>query len=454
MNVITGKLQNKYRLAVCIFPSDLLHHQELKERMISYTEFYCHRMKQIVENLDIIKGDSIDSALEKYQYQYDHILFVAAGVRFFDESVIFDIDKEIQSNPNYMAAGHILEWKDAWYELHHQFVLVNLSNWTKAGKPIYGSWTPEEEDLIVIERSQENFHDDYTPLWIKSTGQVRRQRHCRQGWNFIDKSLKAGFDILNWNQTIRNKRTYYYPETQSALFYQCLVSKKYDKAITNYNQQQFLNLVINGVGDQIWALNSEHMNIRNNNEQFETVALPASGFKFLDIIKSRALKNNGLILFYDFNQKSLDWITHIYQSDSLDIKHLIQSFPYKHNLIWRGINNPPIIQNDVLASSFLESLEATENYFGGHDKFVEYIIQFRKLNVKFLKVDLINNPYDLITEIGDKKTLLHISNIFSTDYINAVVGLKTSNILFEKFKRTLHQNTKLVGHSPRGETIR
>jgi hypothetical protein len=193
------------------------------------------------------------------------------------------------------------------------------------------------------------------------------------------------------------------------------------------------------------------MYIRNASVQYEVVALPASGFKFLDIFKSQALTTNGEIIFYDYNPLSLAWISHIHSSESTDITELITTFEHRQNLKWFGYNNPPIETNGVIARSFLDSFKITEAYFKG--KFYEYLKQFRIMPIKFMQVDLINNPYTLISEIGDRKCLLHISNIFSTDFLVGLYGLKRSQQYFDKFQAILHPNTKIIGHTPKGKFL-
>ena len=450
MNIVNGIFINDIDFAVCIFPSDMLRHEQLKEIMTDYTTFYAHRLQQVSDKLDIVYADSIDQGLLDHS-NYKHILFMAAGVRIYDASIIHDIVKEIKDNPNYFAAAHILEWKERWYELHHQFILVNVENWNKIGQPEFGSWSKATEELVVIDRSIENFHDDYTPLWIKDTGRRQQQFHSQQGWNFIDKALRAGLEIINWNHKIRSKRTYYYPETNSDLFFRCYTNRQQLRPLSNYNQKILIKEMMSGVSHQIWAVNTEHMYIRNWEIQYEVVALPASGFKFLDIFKSQALLTNGEIIFYDYNPLSLAWIKHIHSSQSTDITELITTFEHRENLKWFGYNNPPIEVNGVIARSFLDSFKVTEAYFNG--KFYDYLKQFRTMPIKFMQVDLINNPYTLISEIEDRKCLLHISNIFSTDFLVGLYGLKRSQKYFDKFQAILHPNTKIIGHTPKGKFL-
>jgi hypothetical protein len=407
--------------------------------------FYALRFKSIIDHIDIVYADSIDDALQTFT-KYDHILCLAAGVRIYDSSILIDVNTVINENPKYMAAAHILEWGNDWYELHHQFVLVNVKNWKIAGCPKYGNWHPDVDVLPVIERSKENFHDDYTPLWIKPTGQFQWVFHTKQGWNFIGEALHHGFEIINWSREIRAKRTYYYPETNSELFYDCLVNKTRSSLIDNPNQRKLINEVI-GVANQIWVLNSEDMNIESKGKQYETVALPASGFKYLDIFKSNALAPNGKIIIYDYNQKSLDWIKAIYDARTFDIKQIVLAFPDNSELKWFGINNPPILTNNGnLTANFIRDFKLTQDFFG--PQFNRYLSEFRNTHVEFIKTDLIFSPANLIDAIGDLTTLLHISNIFATDFLNASIGLEEMQKLFSSFESSLNKNTRIVGLTP------
>lgn len=448
---IPGVFGNKINLAICVYPSDGCNFKPLLDKMIEYTLFYAYRIKEFSLNLDILHADSIDQGLIENS-NYDHILFMAAGARIYDSGIIFDIEKEILDNPNYLAAAHILDWKQDWYELHQQFVLVNVKNWKSIGQPIFGNRTPATDNLVVLQRSELNYHDDYTPLWIRDTQQRQLQYHSRPGWNFIDQALKNNLKILNWNQTVRNKRTYYYPESQSKDFYFALLDRDPSK-VTNPNQRQLIKELITGVADQIWVINSENMNILNNEQQYEVIALPASGFKYLDIFRSNALIKSGEIVIYDYNNKSLEWIKHIYESKETDIEQLIKTFPHKNHLIWFGHSNPAILANNKLDKNFLSSFQITVDYYGGQQKFLKYLNEFRNANVSFVQTDLYFNPYNLVSKLDIKKSLVHISNIFATDYMIANIGLEQSYQYLTDFLNILHPNTRVIGHTPKGTFI-
>ena len=431
------------KIAFCIFTSIRSKSGLVEDYMVELTHYYAYRMKfalpRDTRQPDIVFADSIDNGLKKYANLYDHILFMAAGCRITEDNVITDIMKEIDNNPDYLCAAHILDWtnKDRWYELHHQFVMINIGVWNDIGCPKFGGWTDRKKELPVIERSIENFHDDYTPLWIKDSGERRVQRYSHPGWNFIDQGLRWGCDIINWNELIRSKRTFYYPETDTELFWDCIKQKKTHPGITNFNQKKFLEFITHGVQDQIWLYNSEDMAIDHGNAKYDIVALPASGFKYLDVFKSNILNEGGKLIVYDFNPKALQWIKIIHQSRELpeDIEILASKFEHRMHF------------KQVRGHGFLKAL----NYFEDLNKFKTHLNSFRKMDVTFIECDLVKQPEPLLDLIKNDKSLLHISNIFSTDWLIAAYGLKYAKqrlrYLLNLIPRSAH-GVRLSGQSP------
>ena len=450
MNVIEGKFINDVDLAICIFPSESIKNQELSERMMEYTKFYALRFNQLArkENtLSIYQCSSIDEGMATLNSKHKNILFMAAGVRIFDMSIIFDIRNEILNNPNHMAFGHILEWKEDWYELHHQFVLVNSQNWIKCGKPNYGGWKNEVEQLPVIERSEENFHDDYTPLWIRYTGEYRDQKHSKQGWNYFNASARGGCEIGNWNQTIRSKRTYYYPEDHSDALLESLNTLT-QSGITNPNQIRLINILRN-VSDQIWVLNSEQMKIEFSEKQYSSAAFPAAGFKFLEILHKNKLIENGKLILYDFNPKSIQWLETLLHSDKTPLELIGE---YVHRETFKCLGCEVFAKSGKFTKDFLDSYQKTVSYFGGEDNFNELIRRFRKSNVVFVQCDLFNSPQTLCQHLCED-SLVNISNIFCTDFSNGYYGLTETEVRYNNFINLLPINTRVIGFGPKCETL-
>jgi hypothetical protein len=452
MNIITKRYKNTSNLGICIFPADTLRNDELRNRMMDFTLFYAIRLNQIVEGkpVQVHYVDSIDSGMAEYHNQYDHVLFMAAGVRIYNMEILFEIERTITENPRYLAAAHILDWRERWYELHQQFVLVNSQNWGDAGQPAFGGWIPQTESLPVIERSVENFHDDYTPLWIKFTGEYTEQRHSCPGWSYLNAASRNDYTVINWDNSVRLKRTYYYPESQSEHFLNSLKTLT-NCGITNPNQMRLLEQCMWG-SRQIWILNSEYMQLDNTGQIYDTVALPAAGFKFLDVFKGNILAAHcrhcdarGQLIIYDFNQYSLDWVEHLYHSQNTDILSLIST--YENKMFFKIAGNNTFESDGQFTDAFKTSYRITMDYFGGENAFVNYLTRFRSASVKFIKLDLINEPEKLTSEFSGQ-TLVNISNIYCTDAGNAIYGLTKTRESYKRFINSIGVDCTVVGQDP------
>jgi hypothetical protein len=381
---------------------------------------------------------------------------MAAGVRIFDMSIILDIEAEVKNNPHYLAAAHILDWGPRWYELHQQFVLVNTSNWRKANRPPYGGWTPETTNLPVIERSPENFHDDYTPLWIKFTGEWVETNHSHPGWNFLLAAAQHHLEIVNWNHTIRSKRTYYYPENNSDQFLESLNTLT-NCGITNPNQVRLITQ-LQTVGRQIWLLNSEYMHLQFPPNLY-TVALTASGFKFLEVYNQNLLAPGGQLIIYDFNPLSLEWIRVLHTSsiNSIDdIAQLILNFPHREQ--FKVLGGDPIPRGSdgrfqhQLTRHFWDSMKRTVEYYGTVDRFIELVKQWQASPVRFVEVNMFDSPHTL-TQHFRGQSAINISNIYCTDWSNATLGVSETRLRFQQFIDSITTPTTVVGHDPDCEFI-
>ena len=451
MNIINNRYDNReHRLAICVYPSLELRHEAIRDKMMEYTLFYAQRFNQLVgpnPTISVHQVESIDSAMKEYGQQYGHILFMAAGVRIFDMSILFDIVEEIEANPQYLAAAHILDWGDRWYELHQQFILVNCENYIKCGSPQFGGWEAQSDSLPVIERSVENFHDGYTPLWIKFTGQWQDTHHSHPGWNYLKSAAQHGMTIINWNHTIRSKRTYYYPEDHSQEFLQSL-STLTNCGVTNRNQQTLITQLGN-VGKQIWLLNSEDMSLPRN--KYDTIALPASGFKFLEVFNKNLLTDGGQLIIYDYNPMSLEWIKLVH-SYGKSVMTAIEEFEHRKN--FKILGGEVFTTDGKPTKYFFDSLCDTVKYFGNDHcaTFLKLLKQFSEHSVKFVEANLLESPETLTGHFrGD--ALFNVSNIFCTDYSNAVWGMAETARRFQRMIDSLPTTTHIVGHDAHCQAI-
>lgn len=117
-----------------------------------------------------------------------------------------------ENRDNITVVGHILDKKDRYYELHHQFFIVNVKWWISVGRPDPGQESFEEWQAEEPVRSQENWHDDYTPYWISPGSTCRTYSGRRWGWKLIKAALDTGHTVRSLTEQQRNTKFYLYPE--------------------------------------------------------------------------------------------------------------------------------------------------------------------------------------------------------------------------------------------------
>ena len=427
MDIISTKnntfLNTDYNLAICVFPSDGLKHTPLEIKLTSYTTFYAHRLNQLLDSdnpIEIYQTPEIDSGLSDLDDVHDHILFLAAGTNIKDLSILYDIKKIIDENEDYMAAGTLRDSGEGWFEIHHSFLLVNVKRWIRAGSPQFGSWESQICELPVIEKiivSDTHFH-------INFTGEVKEKKHSKQGWNFISSASKAGMKIFSLDDNIRKKYQYLYPEHESQHFWQAInnpTNAISDKLI--HNQIELVKLIRNVNQPKIWLTNTESIDFElGNDKKYDTVSLPAAGFKI--IYATKYLNTDGTMVIYDYNQYSLDWAKHLYESDENDIIKIIKNWEHRDWFFAAGKRVFSDKELNVMTKESLESIKRSIDSFGNEVEFLTCLSKYRKSKVKFVKVNIFDSPKTLSDEYkGD--TLVSVSNIFSTDY-SAV-----NNLLFE-----------------------
>ena len=94
--------------------------------------------------------------------EYIHAMVVTAGMTFSMTSSKTSIQSfyNFSEDETNWCRGHIIAKPNKPAYLHHQHVEINLDVWRELGRPfIFERWKN-------YERSDENYHDDYTPHWI------------------------------------------------------------------------------------------------------------------------------------------------------------------------------------------------------------------------------------------------------------------------------------------------
>lgn len=285
MNVVEFK-SNKKSIVFCFIDNthqyDSAWTRELIKNLADYT-----LSNLFLKDYDILQSQDEDLALRLAADQgYEHAVVFSTGTEFINGVSFFDeIENLIKTD--YAVYGHILDRKNAYYELHHQCYLINLNVYRKLNFPMIGKI---ELDSIHVQntpsRSIENIHDNYTPCWISPGNTKQEYDHKLHGWNIISTLMNHGYKIVAFDQKIRNNKKHYYPEHQREFLKH--ISWAYERY--NYCATDFVHLA-----------NTETI---RPDRSYKQIITPASGDWFLEYIDKDRISN---VVLYDYNQKSLDY---------------------------------------------------------------------------------------------------------------------------------------------------
>jgi hypothetical protein len=231
---------------------------------------------------------------------YKYAVVFSTGTEFINGKTFFSYVNDLIKTSNFFIAGHLLDRKESHYELHHQCYVINLEIYRKLQHPFVGKQQlGVKYKEIKPKRSEENFHDDYTPIWIKSSLEESDYIHRCHGWNLISLALKGRYTIVPFNEIARSGKKHLYPENQ-ALFVKNL---QWVYSRIDYCANSFVH-----------KSNTEFLDI--GKEFYEQIIIPASGLSFLlNIRQNKNLK----IVIYDYNQSALDyWKKNLFKKPNIE----------------------------------------------------------------------------------------------------------------------------------------
>jgi hypothetical protein len=441
--VYSGSVFNNRRILCAIVDQANIRtkHNKLFKKVYDITFAYTSRHAASF-NGDVIFFNTIDDAMESSN-DYDLVIIQSVGNFIKFNSFFEEVNNYWNKNPNFFIISFTLDWDaqygEGWVECHHQMIVVNVNTWKSLQSPIFGGWGPCTEHLPNYSRSVENFHDKYTPYWIKGEPGFSIKTRSKQGWNFIKTALEAGIQIDNFNESMRDSRLYIYPEVDSELLYQGFMSGN-SSSLSNFNQKK----CINGIQHIpcIWVYNSEHYRFDVDISTCDTYFGPAAGFKYLDALNYNP---NIEFIFYDFNQASLDWIEDLKNNwDGEDFGQYLKSKSLEIQKLYKFVNGSIEKNQQILLKEF-----------GGQDNFKRLWNLFKQSKTTFVRCDIFSQD-DITTVLSNfkgEKFFFYYSNIFATDYIIFKYSLDELNEYYDLFLKNISSvgSSISVGTSPLGK---
>lgn len=262
--------------------------RELVKNRADYTITNCTGM-----GYDVFVDKNVNKVLQSISKNYQTAVIISPGTEFIYGDSFF---KNIPENFNLI--GHVLDTGEGYYMLHQQCYVLNLKVFDFIGKPFIGQQEYFKPFSTVKPiRSQENIHDDYTPLWLKPGNDMFKYKHKSHGWNLIKTMLDNQLTIESFNTKQKNSKHYLYRDINTSDW----IYKRYNYCLTDHVYQT-------NTGEDILPISEFPVG---------DLIVPAAGKNWYNTIKKYGHKNDCTIKFYDYSKKSLEWIKN--QTKDLDI---------------------------------------------------------------------------------------------------------------------------------------
>lgn len=379
--------------------------------MMTLTWFSCMGWRRGgSNNTDVIFAKTLDEAMTQTEkYDYALVSYIGTFYNNYQVSAPYTIhtyfEKFKQSGE--VCRGHIL-WKPelSYPRLHFQSMFLDLNHWRKIGKPSFERYSGE---VIQPLRSEENVHDDYTPLWLKPSDK-KIDVTKREMAEYISKVMEDGKDIHNFDLE-RGTKFFTYPERDYC---------------------EPLDFERNRRSDIIYTRNTEEFKVFPHDQKYDVIYAPASGNMAEFLWKSYGHADTKVVI-YDWHKSSLEWKKMCYNmvEEPSDFDRAARSF--SGCLIDDSSYKQDVVDDNLKIFSLEDWVDAVHNI----------------KEVEFKHHDIIMDP--VFDVDPTKRNLIHLSNIFSYNFVIHRLPLEQIHGKFKQFVEL--PNTTVFGKNVFRDTV-
>jgi len=385
---------NQNKIACCIV--DNRHNYTsgwATEVSINVSDFLAHRFT--VKGYDVFIDNDENELLRHVADQgYSHAVVVAMGTSLGLNDRLFPAIENI-CRRDFFIAGHILDrnenshWKNAYYELHHQFYIVRLEDFIELDYPEIGEQEYVKHRQIEPIRSETCLYNDHEVAeWIRPGYATKEYEMKLHGWNIIARALENDKTIIDLGQEIRDTKKYFYYE--------------YDHVFTRtladlYHNEFFCNNFFPSWNSD--PLN-EGLTFQGPVEQYITVGI---GVYWVHNLNKIGFDDNTRVVFTDINNHCLNFM-----------KALVEE--------WDGTNYPEFYRARMtrMVNGFQGNVDAYLDYTD--KEWQAFVAKFpnwldlwnrvKKLKFEYILIDYMGR-YELSWINPQQRTLMNLSDVFT-----------------------------------------
>jgi hypothetical protein len=419
INFVTPKDQRREKL-LFVFWNDYFCKKQKYSYDFSYANDLMHMTQMIANsmlyhNYDRILCYNLEEALElAAASNFKNVVVHSPGsiINKNHNNFVLDYIK----NKDYFIAGHILDGrpKNKYLHLHEQCFVVNLDHFNNFDHKLDFTCN-QEKTFQDYYRSTENFHDDYTPLWVKGLNTTLTTKNYDWSASWLDYGLKTN-TLYMFIEGIRGNKFHMYPETP----------KHRETWYGSINEENQLSRILDSackIDTQQHIFNNENFSKSSAytvKDNIDTLIVPASGFFSVHAFKHFKPKK---IIYYDIDTKTLNLRKIIND-------HWNAITPIR-DIFVDGINpfqDIEIPQIQLIDNDWIKSQDEAEVVWK----------EFQLVEKEYHCIDIIHNYDQLLSIVPDSNTFIWLNSIYTysiniwnhrpskifESYYNFVYGLK------------------------------
>ena len=391
-----------------------------REICINLTDFLIHRFDLF--EYDIFIGKNEDDLLTAASADgYAHAVIISAGTSLGLSDRLFNAIENVCKD-DFFIAGHILDRNDhsyykknACFELHQQFYIINLTDYKDVGSPTVGNEEWVEYQQVAPIRSEECLYNDpEIPVWIKKGTEIKTYSVKLHGWNILNVGLEHDKKLLTLPEQIRTSKKYLYYE-HDHVFLKELTQIK-------YNHFFGMNFFAGWNSDVL----RHKLPFEGAVEQYASVGI---GFNWIKNLQLVGFTKDTRVIFTDINHNCL-----------MFMQKMVNEWDGKNyaDFYW---NNKPMLPNNspYISESYKEQIaEQWEKFLTTVDNWDKLWNEVKKLTYEYVLIDYTAAfNFDWLEE--GKNTLLNLSDLYNHSPFIASSSLKyriaCENMLFQKLQK-------------------
>jgi len=406
---------------------------------------------------------SIESALEKGNK--DFCLIQNCGHTFYGGDEL-SVDFNAALDACDFMTGHIMD-RAGYFYMHDQCLLVNRRAWERLGKPPFGNPVKSRQTVALPERSPENVHDNYTPLWLKPTGrELTLEVPFGYGWNGISEGLKHGLTINNWSESMRRFKRHCYAYYGDIMTWSAALS---DVTTAPETDDKMLKMMLDflrntpnrfDAPDWVFVFNSESdidIPLLRYRKGLDTAFVLASGFKANRILETTGFHDATKVVVYDYSKPALELKRLMVQEwDGRDYAAFFaQARPRVDAACGTKATYVPEAVTKDAAATTREFHREMGTVFRSNDQWLAHWQRYRQLPHTFVHVDVLRQPAEMAAMLEAHATghaVIWISDMFNSPNAVGKFAFDRRKDAYNGITRALAARTEsslIIGNEPR-----